>query len=124
VAWSEPRRVAVWPDDAPVRNTWAPELHYNEAAGDYLILWSSTTLEELEDGDGSADPHGYDHRIYATRTSDFERFAPPELFYSPRPEHGVIDAFIARDDRATEEAPGGRFVMVIKNEMGPDTNHD
>lgn len=118
VAWSEPRRIPMWPEDARVRNTWAPELHFDESAGEFLILWSSTTLDELEDGDGSTDPHGHDHRIYASRTGDFARFTPPELFYAPQPEHGVIDAFIATD--GAEQASGSCFVMVIKNEMGPE----
>lgn len=120
VEWSEPRRVALWPDDARVRNTWAPELHYDDGRAEYLILWSSTTLDELGDGDGTEDPHGYDHRIYASRTTDFETFTPPAFFYSPDPEHGVIDAFIARDDRATDDPADDRFVMVVKNEMGPE----
>ena len=119
IHWSQPRQIELWPKPSLVKNTWAPELFFDEAAGEFLILWSSTTLEELNDADNSEDPHGYDHRIYASRTADFVTFTPPALFYAPDPEHGVIDAFIATDDRNTPDPADDRFVMVLKNEMDP-----
>ena len=116
VNWSRPRRVEIWAgaDEsvrAGVKNTWAPELHWDPQKREFFILFSSTLETELRDDDRSTDPHGHDHRIYAVRTRDFETFTPPALFYSPSPEHGVIDAFVARD--------GQRWVMVVKNEMAP-----
>jgi hypothetical protein len=103
-----------------VLNTWAPELHWDPEEREFLILWSSTTRAELEDGDGSDDRHRYDHRSYASRTQDFETFSEPELFFSPEPEHSVIDPFIARDDRGTPDASDDRWVMVIKHELAPE----
>ena len=122
VTWSAPRKIAVWPEAIEgVRNTWAPELHWDSEREEFFILFSSTLESELSDGDGSEDPHGLDHRIYVIRTRDFKDFTTPELFYAPVPEHGVIDAQVARDDRGTPEADDDRFVMVIKNEMGPES---
>jgi hypothetical protein len=113
--WGEPRKIDIWGDFTQVLNTWAPELHWDPETGEYLIIWSSTTVAELEDGDGSDDGHGYDHRTYASRTADFRTFSEPALFFSPQnPEHSVIDPYIAHDET------NDRWVMVIKNELAPE----
>ncbi len=110
--WSQPRKIDIWSDREDVRNTWAPELHWDPGKNEFFILWSTTTLTELNDTDGSIDPHGHDHRAYAARTRDFQTFTRPRLFYSPKdPEYGVIDPYIAHDPE------NNRWVMVIKNEM-------
>lgn len=120
IHWSEPQKIDVWRNSTAVKNTWAPELHWDPEQQEFLILWSSTTDEELHDGDGSVDPHGHDHRSYAARTKDFQTFSEPKLFFSPQdPEHGVIDPYIAHDDRGTPGTADDRWVMVIKNEMAP-----
>lgn len=119
--WSQPKKINVWSDFTAVKNTWAPELHWNPEKNEFLIIWSSTMLEELNDNDGSSDQHGTDHRTYATRTRDFKTFSKPTLFYSPQsPEHSVIDPYIAHDDRGTPEKSDDRWVMVIKNELKPE----
>ncbi len=119
--WSEPTKIDIWGDFTEVKNTWAPELHWDPEQQEFLILWSSTTLAELQDDDGSSDQHRYDHRTYASRTNDFQSFSKPELFFSPQdPEFSVIDPSIAHDDRGTEDAADDRWVMVIKHEMKPE----
>ena len=119
--WTEPKRINIWQDRKDVRNTWAPELHWNPEQKEFLILWSSTTLEELNDGDHSEDQHGYDHRSYYSGTKDFKKFTPPRLFYSPQnPEYSVIDPFIAHDDRGTKTKKDDRWVMVLKHELAAD----
>ena len=115
--WSVPKKINVWQDFTAVRNTWAPEIHWDPEKSEFLILWSSTTQKELEDNDHSKDKHGYDHRTYAIRTRDFISFTKPVLFYSPQPEISVIDPFIAHDDRNTPGPEDDRWVMVIKNEL-------
>ena len=116
--WSEPTKIDIWGDFTEVRNTWAPELHWDPTGKEFLLLWSSTLLAELNDGDGSEDQHGYDHRSYASRTRDFRTFTKPKLFFSPRaPEYSVIDPFIAHDDRNTEDLADDRWIMVIKHEL-------
>lgn len=115
--WSAPRRINIWGEFQDVRNTWAPELHRDPETNEFLILWSSTTLAELSDGDGSEDPHGYDHRSYSSRTKDFRTFTPPELFFSPEPEVSVIDPYIAFDNRGTKDSGDDRWVMVVKHEL-------
>lgn len=116
--WSAPKKIDIWGARTDVKNTWAPELHWDPERNEFLILWSTTTEAEFNDKDGSVDPHGHDHRSYAARTKDFNRFSKPELFYSPRnPEFGVIDPYIAHDDQGTTEKSDDRWVMVIKHEM-------
>lgn len=120
VTWSEPKKIDIWGDRLDVRNTWAPELHRDPEKKEFLILWSSTTLAELNDGDGSGDKHGYDHRSYASRTKDFRSFTKPALFFSPQPELSVIDPYIAHDDRGTHDTGDDRWVMVVKHELAED----
>ncbi len=119
--WTDPQRIQIWQDRKNVRNTWAPELHWNPEQKEFLILWSSTLLEELNDGDGSEDIHGYDHRSYFSSTKDFKKFTSPKLFYSPQnPEYSVIDPYIVHDDRGTMAKKDDRWVMVIKHELAED----
>ncbi|MBU3021354.1 family 43 glycosylhydrolase [Aestuariibacter sp. A3R04] len=118
VQWSEPKKISLWQDGDGAKNSWAPELHWDDESEEYFILWSSTLEEELKDNDGSSNRPGRDHRTYITRTSDFNSFSPPELFYSPQsPEVSVIDPYIAKDDKGTSDTIDDQFVMVIKNEM-------
>lgn len=120
VDWSMPKKIDIWRDRTDIRNTWAPELHWDPEEQEFLILWSTTTDEELTDDDGTGNPHRLDHRSYASRTRDFESFSVPELFYSTEgPELSVIDPYIAFDDRNTDDNDDDRWVMVIKNEMYP-----
>lgn len=118
--WSTPRKIDVWGERTDARNTWAPELMWDPAKEEYLILWSSTLKAEFEDGDESEDMHGYDHRSYASRTKDFQTFTAPELFFSPEPEYSVIDPYIAHDNRNTVNPTDDRWVMVIKHELKPE----
>ncbi|WP_197440209.1 glycoside hydrolase family 43 protein [Polystyrenella longa] len=119
--WSEPLKIDVWGKRTDVSNTWAPEIHWDPEQHEYLILWSSTVAEELDDSDGSEDGHGHDHRSYAIRTTHFKEFTEPELFFSPQdPEMSVIDPVIAHDNRGTEAREDDRWVMAIKNEMSVD----
>jgi hypothetical protein len=83
VKWSAPRLVKVAPDDAGC--TWAPEAVYDEAAGNYLVFWASTTAGE----DFSK------HRIWAARTKDFRTFGAP-FVYIEKPTT-IIDTTIVRD---------------------------
>lgn len=119
--WSKPKKIDIWGDRQDVRNTWAPELHWDPEQNEFLILWSSTTQAEFNDSDQSRDKHGYDHRSYASRTRDFKTFTKPELFFSPQdPEYSVIDPFLAHDDRGTADKNDDRWVMVIKHELAEE----
>jgi hypothetical protein len=83
VDWSEPRLVAVAPEDAGC--TWAPEAVYDEEKGVYLVFWASTS---------KADDYNK-HRIWAARTKDFRKFSAP-FIYIDKPTT-IIDTTIVRD---------------------------
>lgn len=68
VNWSEPRLIAVAPEDAGC--TWAPEAIYDEENGDYMVFWASTTARD----------DFAKHRIWAARTEDFVTFGDPFIF--------------------------------------------
>ena len=68
VKWSRPRLVKVAPDDAGC--TWAPEAVYDEATGEYLVFWASTTGRDQFSK----------HRIWSVRTKDFKTFSKPSIF--------------------------------------------
>ncbi len=112
--WSEPKKIRIWGKYKGIKNTWAPELHWDPEEKKFLILWSTTTKAELKDNDGSNNSKDRDHRSYASSTKNFKEFTKPELFYTTvDPELSVIDPYIAHDD------DNDRWVMVIKNEMPP-----
>jgi beta-xylosidase len=103
--WSEQQFVPVNAAEPKARNTWAPEIFYDDATQQYLVIWA-TTIEGLfpetqVKGDG-----GLNHRIYCATTRDFKAWASKRLFYDGG--FNVIDAFLFKKD--------GRYGMVVKDE--------
>jgi hypothetical protein len=80
---------------AGTRNTWAPEIYWDAAKSQWLVIWSST-IEGRHEG----------HRIYGSRTSDFRKFTDPAIFFDPG--YNVIDATILQTR--------GRYFLVFKDE--------
>lgn len=103
--WSEQHFVPVNADEPQARNTWAPEIFYDAASQQYVVLWATTIEgrfpETQVQGDGRLN-----HRIYATTTKDFADWTPKQLFYDGG--FNVIDAFLFRHE--------GRYGMVVKDE--------
>ncbi|MBQ6022868.1 MAG: 1,4-beta-xylanase, partial [Clostridia bacterium] len=63
---------------------WAPEVFYDESAGEYLIHWGSTVRGT-----------GYEHMsIYCCRTRDFQSFSRPELYFDKKNE--ILDSHIVK----------------------------
>ena len=87
------------------RNCWAPEMAWDAARGRFLIFWSSTIPGRFPETDESGDS-GYNHRIHATTTEDFEALSPATLFFDPG--FSVIDAAIV--------PAWGRFHLIVKDE--------
>jgi len=105
IHWSQQKLLDVMKNEPQARNVWAPELFYDAAHKQFMIFWASTIPGRFPAADKTGDD-GYNHRIYFTVTSDFERLEPAKLLY----EHGfnVIDATIVQD--------GKRFLMFLKDE--------
>ncbi|HTV01738.1 MAG TPA: glycoside hydrolase family 43 protein [Luteitalea sp.] len=108
--WSAPSFVPVLPDEPGVRNVWAPEIHHDARAGQYVIVWASTIAgrfpETAHVGDAGQDGQRLNHRLYATTTSDFLRYTPARLFYDGG--FSAIDGVVVRD--------GDDVVLVVKDE--------
>lgn len=103
--WSTQRALLVFPDGTDVLNCWAPEVFYDRASREFVVVWASTIRGQFPATLGSAGPE-YNHRLYAFRTKDFETISPAKLFYDP--------GFIVIDGAIFQF--GKRYMMVVKNE--------
>lgn len=99
--WSSPQLIDIWPQSQVVDNTWAPEIMYDDALGQYQIVFASDLDDE-------------DHKQYSITTTDFVEFSDPELFYYNNAT--VIDGMIA------EDVENNRFLMAIKDEQNGQKN--
>ena len=105
VHWSEQQYIPVMEHEPKARNSWAPEVFYDDAGKQFLIFWSTTIPGRFPETEKSGD-NELNHRIYYTKTKDFEAFTPTKLFYDPG--FNTIDATIVKD--------AGRYIMFIKDE--------
>lgn len=103
--WSAQQELPVMAHEPEVRNSWAPEIVYDEQAQDFVIFWSSTIPGKFVETAGASEDQ-YNHRLYYTRTSDFKTFAPTQLFYDPG--FSVIDATFLRFNNQLQ--------LIIKDE--------
>lgn len=103
--WSPQKFIPVMANKPGTRNTWAPEMTYDNKKDIYMIYWASTIANRYQQKDTAAEGK-YNHRIYYTTTKDFKKFTDTKLLYNPA--FSVIDATIQKDN--------GRYVMFLKNE--------
>lgn len=82
--WSPQQTIPVMTAFAGVRNSWAPEMIYDPAVRDFVIIWSSSI-----DGRYGATPGKRFERLklrsYCTRARDFRSFAPTKLLFDRAP---------------------------------------
>ncbi len=93
IHWSPQKTVPVMMHEPNARNCWAPEVFYDEATEQYLIVWSTTIPDKFTETAGGSEDK-YNHRMYYVTTRDFETFSPTKLFFEPG--YGVIDGFLAK----------------------------
>lgn len=106
IHWSEQKAIPVMSDEDSAKNSWAPEIIYDKEVEKYHIFWASTIPGRHSPIQETQKEKGYNHRIYASSTVDFETFEPTRMFYNP--DFSVIDATIM--------PYGNEFVMFVKNE--------
>ncbi|MWB94063.1 prolyl oligopeptidase family serine peptidase [Flavobacterium sp. GA093] len=104
IHWSKQEFIPVMAD-SKARNTWAPEITYDEKSKTYMIYWASTIDDKFTETK-SDEEKGYNHRIYYTTTKDFKKFSKTKLLYDPG--FNVIDASIVKTDNG--------FTMYLKDE--------
>lgn len=102
-SWENQRRIPIPLEGA--RNAWAPEAVWHPEQKQWIVFWASTIPGRFPEGEQSGDS-GYNHRMWAMRTRDFETFSPPEVFFDPG--FNTIDSTIAK--------VGRRWLMVFKDE--------
>jgi acetyl esterase/lipase len=105
IHWSKQEFIPVMVHEEKTRNTWAPEITYDEKSKTYMIYWASTIDGKFLETK-SEEEKGYNHRIYYTTTKDFKKFSKTKLLYEPG--FNVIDASIVKTDNG--------FTMYLKDE--------
>ena len=79
--------------------TWAPEVFYDDATGEYMLFWASKVKE---------DNYGK-QRIYYCKTRDFYTFTDPQIWIENT--WGTIDTTVIKGD-------DGKYYRFSKNEDG------
>ena len=105
IHWSKQEFIPVMAHEEKTRNTWAPEITFDEKSKTYMIYWASTIDGKFLETK-SEEEKGYNHRIYYTTTKDFKKFSKTKLLYEPG--FNVIDASIVKTDNG--------FKMYLKDE--------
>ena len=90
------------------RNSWAPELFYDEPSKTYYIFWATTIPGRHSPVASTEREKQWNHRIYCTTTKDFQTFTDTKMFFNP--DFNAIDAAIVKDPLTK------RLIMVVKNE--------
>ena len=105
IHWAPQRAIEVNRNHPTALNTWAPEVHWDEANQQYIIFWASTIPGQFPETQGTGD-QDYNHRIYCTTTKDFVSFTPSRLYFDPG--FDCIDATVL--------AANDKFYLIFKNE--------
>jgi len=109
ITWSEQTRIPVMDHEPTALNAWAPDLYYDDAARQYVIVWATSIPGRFPATDSLAQRTSKgraDHRLYYVTTKDFNTYSPATLLYDGR--FPVIDGTITR--------VGTRYVLVMKDE--------
>ncbi|WP_370476309.1 prolyl oligopeptidase family serine peptidase [Tamlana flava] len=105
INWSEQKFIPVMEHENGTRNTWAPEVTYDEVNKEYMVYWASTIIGKFPETQIEEDA-GYNHRMYYTTTKNFVTFTPTKLLYDPG--FNVIDATIHKME--------DKYIMFLKDE--------
>ncbi|OFI37327.1 1,4-beta-xylanase [Arthrobacter sp. SW1] len=89
VTWSAQRHVKVSPDTAG--NTWAPEAHYDETIGAYVVYWASKIYADNDPLHAS----GTHNKMMYSTTRDFRTFTEAKVWNDPG--NSVIDSTVIKE---------------------------
>ena len=70
--WSTQKKIDIMHDYPDTNNVWAPEIYYDEARKQWLVLWSSAPKGDKNN-----------HRIWSSFTTDFTSFSKPQIYFDP-----------------------------------------
>ena len=106
VNWSEQKNIPVMEHEPETKNTWAPELYFDDADGTFYIIWASTIPGKHKEVETSEREAGLNHRQYYVTTKDFQTFSETQMFFDP--DFSVIDGAIIKKD--------SKYWFITKNE--------
>ena len=106
IHWSEQRTIPVMDHVPETRNSWAPELFYDEADSLFYIVWASTVTGRFSELSVTESEKGLNHRLWYVTTKDFITFSETALFFDPG--FSVIDGAIIKNEN--------KYWMILKNE--------
>ncbi|MDL4839364.1 immunoglobulin-like domain-containing protein, partial [Aquibacillus rhizosphaerae] len=84
VNWSEQRMVEITSPETG--QTWAPEVYYDDATGEYIVYWASFVYDSVADRYGNGSSH---NRIMYAKTRDFHNFTEPKTLFDRG--HDILD---------------------------------
>ena len=99
VHWSEQELVRVVDDNYGC--AWAPDIIYDEEAGDYMVHWSSRYPAQSDN----------EMAIYYAKTADFINFTAPVMLCK-KSDTGIIDSNIVYED--------GYYYRFVKSDFNPE----
>lgn len=109
IHWSAQQRVPVMDHEPGALNAWAPDLFYDEARREFVIVWATSIPGRFPATDSLAQKTSKgraDHRLYYVTTKDFITYSRGKLLYD--------GGFAAIDGTITKQ--GSRYVLVMKDE--------
>lgn len=113
IHWSEHRLLPVNEEVVGAKNTWAPDLYYDQPSQQFVVLFATTIPGRFPETDNGGD---HNHRMYWVKTKDFKTVSKPELAFDPG--YNCIDATIVRmNDSITmiykDERPGHKRLHQV-----------
>lgn len=111
INWSKQKLLPLMEHEKNARNTWGPELFYDDKNKRYYIIWASTVSGKFNETAGSSEKD-FNHRLYYTTTTDFIKFTPTELYWNP--DHNVMDPLLIEDKNNKEQSK--RYLLFYKDE--------
>lgn len=103
ITWSEQKYIPVNRNVTGAKNTWAPDLFYDEKTKQFLIVWATTVPGRFPETDNQ---DKYNHRLYYIATKDFQTFTEQKVFYNPG--FNSIDGTLLKAN--------GKYQLVFKDE--------
>ena len=108
IHWSNQKMIPVMAHEKEAKNSWAPEVFYDDASGLFYILWATTIPGRHSAIAETEREKGLNHRIYFVTTRDFNTFSAPRIYFNP--DFSAIDASIVREPWTN------KYMMLVKNE--------
>ena len=108
IHWSEQKAIPVMADEPEAKNSWAPELFYDEPSKTFYIFWATTIPGRHSPVASTEREAQWNHRIYYCTTKGFKKFSKTKMFFNP--DFNAIDAAITKDPKT------GELIMAVKNE--------